>query len=388
MKLSFRPIFTFSAVALLSVGLAPGGTPVAARRDPYLQIMAQPTTITSGYPTTLKVTLVNPTSLRLGFFNVLPTEDFAAESGSRGPNEELHLSRYGHSAVGTFRSSAANSVAVMSLVKPGRSVDMKPDFPLGRAYDMSMPGRYTVRLVTQRPLYLISRKTQITVGTGTATIGSHLFLAAFGDGVPGGGVAKSVAVSNRCLLTVTAPYGKPPPAAIEPTTAHILPGPQPHTAQLVAKIISTHGTGMPVLFRVWICTGTKPLSLRLTGNPLVDFRHTKVDGPDGRQGYGLIKGIKPHTGPLPNWKPVPLTAYGKWLIKHDPAVNIKAKTYLLKSRAVYQYAVPVNLSCRFDMSLPGNWGGCYHVRVRLAQSSLSSQWLDVKVRPPNDGLQH
>ncbi len=382
-----QQIIVFAALALINAGFALGATPALFKHNPYLRIKAQPRTVIASFPVSLRLNLVNPSSLPLYFLPDVPVEDFVAAPSSRGPDGVLHLSRYGQSEIGRLRSATANPVVAYLFVKPRRSVKLHACFPFSRVYDLTMPGRYTFSLTTQEPLYFVSRKTTLYLRSGPATIGRHLLLAGFGDYVPDGSVAQAIARSNSCVVTVTAPYGTSPPSAIEPAPKRSLPGPLPPTARLVAKAIPAKGGGMPVLLRVWLYTGANPLSVSLTGNPLVDFRPTKVDGPDGRQGYGLVKTPKPHDGPLPNWKPVPLTAYGTWLTKHAPAKKLRAKTYVLKPHMVYQYTVPVNLSCRFDMTLPGNWGGSYHVRLQLAHSKLRTAWISVHVPPPADHLQ-
>ncbi|MGC9261887.1 MAG: hypothetical protein ACP5I8_17665, partial [Phycisphaerae bacterium] len=107
---------------------------------------------------------------------------------------------------------------------------------------------------------------------------------------------------------------------------------------------------------------------------LLDLRAIQVEGPDGYNGDELVKSPKPHYIPIPNHQQVPLTAYGKWLLKHPPK-GLKAKRFTLKSGVVYKYAVPINLSCQFDMSL----SGVYHVRVELAHPKVWSNWMDVEV---------
>ncbi|MGC8561378.1 MAG: hypothetical protein ACP5O1_11950 [Phycisphaerae bacterium] len=72
--------------------------------------------------------------------------------------------------------------------------------------------------------------------------------------------------------------------------------------------------------------------------------------------------------------PTPLTAYGRWLLKHPPK-RLPEKNYKLKPGVVYQYAVPINLSCQYDMSQ----GGTYRVRVELAHPKIWSNWIKVKV---------
>ncbi len=115
-------------------------------------------------------------------------------------------------------------------------------------------------------------------------------------------------------------------------------------------------------------------SLRLTGNRLLDFRAMKIEGPDEYNGGVLVKNPKPRYIVILNHKQVPLTAYGKWLLKHPPK-KLPKKSYTLKPSVVYQYAVPINLSCQYDMSQ----GGIYHVRVELAHPKIWSNWINIKV---------
>jgi hypothetical protein len=114
--------------------------------------------------------------------------------------------------------------------------------------------------------------------------------------------------------------------------------------------------------------------LELTGNRLLDFRAIQVEGPDGYNGEELVPKPKPHYIPKPNHQQVPLTAYGRWLVKHPPK-KLPEKTYDLKPGVVYKYVVPINLSCQYDMSL----AGVYHVRVELAHPKIWSNWATVKV---------
>ena len=113
---------------------------------------------------------------------------------------------------------------------------------------------------------------------------------------------------------------------------------------------------------------------RLTGNPLVDYSAVSVEGPSGVHGDRLATEPQPHWVPIPNRSPLPLTLYGHWLATH-PLKDLKWKTYTLKPGVVYKYATPINLSCRFDMSVPG----VYRVRVLLAHTHIWSPWAKITV---------
>ena len=134
------------------------------------------------------------------------------------------------------------------------------------------------------------------------------------------------------------------------------------------------GTAPDVVHALFACTGRDPTLVRLTGDPLLDFARIDISGPSYTGQIAVAKKPKPHSEPIPNWKKVPLTTYGKWLAKH-PVKGLKWKTYALKPGVVYKYAVPINLSCQYDMSLPG----VYHVRVELANPHIWSPWMDVTV---------
>ena len=114
------------------------------------------------------------------------------------------------------------------------------------------------------------------------------------------------------------------------------------------------------------------MALRLAGDPQLDFRAVRVHEPGE-----YVRGTRVQL-PKPHWVfpklPPPLTAYGKWLLKHPPK-KLPAKLYTLKPGVVYKYAVPINLSCQYDMSLAGT----YRVRVELAHPKIWSNWIKVKV---------
>lgn len=214
----------------------------------------------------------------------------------------------------------------------------------------------------------------------TVTIGKGLYLPSSQETRPQVGSAKITsdgrAVSKLMTLTVFPPERRPPRSAL------IRSGIKLNTA--VGHAGSREGLSfikvpernpLPVLLVIYLHTGKAPVQLRLTGDPLVDFRKAQVDGPDGLNGDRLIEKPKPHYRPIPNWNAVPRTAYGSWLVRHKLGQHLKWRKYTLQPGVLYKYAVPVNLACQFDLSIPGT----YHVRLGLAGTNVRSAWTDVRI---------
>ncbi len=122
-----------------------------------------------------------------------------------------------------------------------------------------------------------------------------------------------------------------------------------------------------------------PIRVRLCGNVLADFGSLQVRGPDGVNGDELIKKPQPHWIPIPNRMMTALTAYGKWLAEHPPK-KTKWHSYALKPGVIYEYTIPVNIGCRYDLS---RWGmaGVYHVRLRLGRKGAWSRWTKFVISP-------
>ena len=183
-------------------------------------------------------------------------------------------------------------------------------------------------------------------------------------------------MSQLARITVLAPYRKPPSAALALAGAlgiRIAPPGGPGLTLLLADP-DVKGPG-PITVRAFLeYNGRRPMALRLTGDPQLGFRAVQVTGPNITGEYVVAKLPKPHEVPYIRKLPPPLTAYGRWLVKHPPK-KLPEKNYTLKPGVVYQYAVPINLSCQYDMSLAGT----YHVRVELAHPKIWSNWVTVKV---------
>jgi hypothetical protein len=112
----------------------------------------------------------------------------------------------------------------------------------------------------------------------------------------------------------------------------------------------------------------RPRTIRLSGNPEVDFAKCRVVGPCFGQG---------RLGPLYrriNNQPAPLTAYGKLMVKKNwghPAW----RAYTLQPGQLYEYWRPLLLNRRFDLSVYGP----YRFSARLAGTRLKTGTLTIYV---------
>ncbi len=230
----------------------------------------------------------------------------------------------------------SENTTALGPLRPGRSVRFWKPIEIGRYADMTMPGKYLVQLDA--------------------------------------GVAKSNTLAVRMVSPKWAVVDGAP--AIVPAVART-PVLSKQRSPLMVFVRQDQGApGGPVSISVCIRAAKKKhdMVIRLSGDALVDIRAVQVVGPDGVAGDRLVSEPKPHHAPIPNWKPAPHTAYGEWLQMHPPK-KLPGKTYDLKPGVVYKYAVPINLSCQYDMSL----AGVYHVRVELAHPKIWSNWVTVKV---------
>ncbi|MGC9261773.1 MAG: hypothetical protein ACP5I8_17050 [Phycisphaerae bacterium] len=358
--------------------------PAFAEHLPALRLhVTAPLGTTSGDLDPVRISLENHSSLPLWFYpGAAPGYCFTLESGSRGPGDSIvSTSLFGRRTEGTIlipNRKTASAYGPSPWIEPNGS-EAWPRFPLARLYDLTLPGLYHLRITTQSRLYTISGGAAIFRLTGYKRAGNILYWPPpLGVTVEQNHATKRIPriASKSILVMVAAPYRKLPSVAVEPVVTPFPFPAQEKGISLRAGALA-NGGGMPVTLGVWLRAGPKPLRLRLTGNPLVDFRSTRVAGPDGFEGDHLVANPKPHYESIPDWKAVPLTAYGKWLAKHRSSKGLKWKTYVLEPGVVYKYTVPVNLSCRFDMSL----AGAYHVRLRLARTHIWSPWVTVTVPP-------
>lgn len=372
-------------LAGITLGIATAQAVLASPRDPpalRLRVIA-PLSVVSGGLAPVRISLENHTPLPLWYYpSKEPGYFFTLEPGSSGPGGRVVPTSRGRRTEGAIlipHAKTASAYSPSPWIGPSKSAAW-PRFPLARLYDLTLPGLYHIRITTQARLYTISGGSAIFRLTGYHRAGSVIYWPPpLGVAIEQSHTSKRFhrVVSKPILVTVAAPYRKLPSVAVEPAAVPLPFHEQDRGPWLRAKMLAS-GQALPATLRVWLCAGPTPLRLRLTGNPLVDFRSTRAAGPDGFDGDHLVADPQPHYVPIPNWKAVPLTAYGKWLKRHRSQKGLKWGTYTLKPGVVYKYAVPVNLSCRLDLSLPG----VYHVRLRLAHTHMWSPWVRVTV-PPN-----
>ncbi|HTV47284.1 MAG TPA: hypothetical protein VMG59_02460 [Phycisphaerae bacterium] len=360
---------------LLISGIAPALSQTTSNNGIILKIVSDSTKIVSGYPIALSVSIANHSSLPFCFVDPrMPETFFACNSG--GPS----LTRYGRSIIGTLLVPGSHPTLPTNIVGPGKSTVWGIPFPLTRLYDLSLPSTYQIRLQTQRDIYLVNGTSQIYISIGNniaiaKAIGKRLYLPSFGENLQQPQfIADGIAESNSLLLTILPPAGQPPVSALIPAQVMLSPisGSVPGGVSM-SFITASGNNSFPTLLWVYLYAGKTPIQIRLTGDPMIDFHDTKVDGPDGINGDELIEKPEPHYGPIPNWESVPLTAYGEWMSKQKMPKDLTWKTYVLEPNMIYKYAIPINLGCQFDMSMSGK----YHIRLSLVNSTISSAWTDI-----------
>ena len=306
--------------------------PGPTRRNAKLWITSREHVRRSGYPFVLEVHLHNrgkkliyiPGGVGpLQFFNVQ-----VKYLRRRGRVPQLRAGVLGHEM---------NVHAYWAVgVPPGGSTRFWRAVEISRYFDMSIPGRYAIRFAI-----------------------GHL-------------------ESNWLKAIIRPPVFRLPVGEIlqrSPTLLIPLGGKVKDSMQVRLLSVAQAEKAQPEAVWVYILGDrSQREKLALTGNRLLGFNAIQVEGPDGYNGDELVSKPKPHYIPIPNHEQVPLTAYGKWLVKHPPK-KLPEKTYDLKPGVVYKYAVPINLSCQYDMSLRGK----YHVRIELAHPKIWSNWVTVKV---------
>lgn len=357
----------------------PGATQLASVS---LKISSRIKSVPSGYPLPLDIGFKNDSSLPFCFsWRFPPCDIFGCDVLRTEIQSKPEPTAEAKRRLGLVQ--CMRTLYNKKVLRPGTSCRYGAPYPVTLLHDLTLPGEYHIRLVTQGDILLISRPgTYLTTRrSGSEVIGKRFYMPntreqSFNDRFPG---AQRLAKlqSNTLTFVVQHPYSHVPPDALASVTT-----PPPNSGSGKAQKLSFEtlppSGPRPILLNVYLRTGKKPARFRLTGNPLIDFAGTQVAGPDGVNGDHLITKPKPHYGPIPNWKAVPLTAYGKWLSKHKLSLNDKEKDYTLKPGVLYKYAVSVNLPCQFDMSIPG----VYHVRLKLAGTSVKSAWEDVRIPFP------
>ncbi len=287
----------------------------------------------------------------------------------------VQLTLFGHRALHRRAYLPREWYPPNQIVASQKSSQYCSPVPVGRYLDMTLPGEYHIRLTSK---YGIQSAGSEHAWNGALAVGPHFRLIQDGDGSI---VAKGVGLSNRISsnwlkFRVTAPYRRLPALAL---TASTKAGPKlPQNVPIGIHIVLTepdvHGPGPIGMRAKLVVAGRNPVTRRLTGNPFADFGKIEITGPSYPGEFTVVKLPKPHDVAFIRKSPTPLTAYGQWLAKH-PVKGLKWRTYALKPGVVYRYAVPVNLSCLYDMSL----AGVYRVRMELARTHIWSPWANVTV---------
>lgn len=361
------------------------GASIIAASSVKLVVGAETKHFTSGSMIPLRVSFLNSGKVPFCFVQSYPAYNtFLFTSTLNAAHTKVPPTSFGQKWSSRRAFLPTHWLPPVQVVAPGRKAEYltKPVdgqiVPVGRFVDMTMPGIYRLRLITKYGM-VDDVAGAVHTMAGYRNIGPHRFLLQDGFAF----VAKRTSAAAQRLVIFVHSCSVPETISDVPLfKSHnqelSASGSRKSTTGLVLLPRYTLGAGGPRSVEVQLCNREgRPISVRITGNPFVDFRRVQVAGPDGLNGDHLVARPSPHYEPIPNWKEVPLTAYGKWLVKHRVSKGLKWKTYTLKPGVVYKYAVPVNLSCQFDMSLPG----VYHVRLHLAGTKLKSGWVDVTVPP-------
>lgn len=387
MALRFRRSRSHKFVCVTAVAFASAAAPAIAQAPQApaagLSVTA-PAKMVSGTMVPVRIKLTNRSRLPLRLNGSrgleLPELSFSLAGASRGPAggvarswRGLKFAKESHIPLSTPLIGPSDPHLWLG---PGRSTAWAT-LPLGRYYDLTLPGRYRLVLTTLHRLYLVEGEPKVYKVT-QCKYPAVIYWMPSEWWRPGRGSALGrrlpPVMSQLTRITVLAPYRKPPSAALAPAGApgiRIAPPGGPGLTLLLADP-DVKGPG-PITVRAFLeHNGHGPMALRLTGDPQLDFRAVQIHEP----GW-YVRGTRVLL-PKPHWVfpklPPPLTAYGRWLLKHPPK-KLPEKNYTLKPGVVYQYAVPINLSCQYEMSL----AGVYRVRVELTHPEIWSNWIKVKV---------
>ena len=335
----------------------------------------------SGASVPVHITLVNRSGLPLqldplGLGGIMLARFYVGlAGGSRGPNGSIRLNANGRWKIPPVLPGS-KAVASDGVLPPGQSEHWLGGYALTNLYDITIPGRYRFAIRSNYGLYLVRRKVW-REGRAMA-IGLHYFL----PGVwskrslkPSERVSTGL-LSNFTSLVVSAPYHEATAGALVPVEGRV-----PHFLGAGARALHIELAGPaapdpgPATVQAFFASNLpRAAMIKLAGDPQTDFAAVQVTGPSMDGEVVLAKLPKPHYVAYISKALAPLTAYGKWLLKHPPK-KLPKKTYTLKPGVEYQYAVPINLSCQYDMSLAGT----YRVRVELAHPKIWSNWIKVKV---------
>lgn len=257
--------------------------------------------------------------------------------------------------LGKYREYAWSGPTISPEVFPGHSLGYWERVNVAQYVDLSLPGKYHVLLATGKLR------------------------------------------SNVVAVTVLPPQRVPPSSPVLGLASPPLPNWPGAGKGLRIYLEPVTSSPVPEMEAFIRDAGRHPVKIRLSGDPSRDFGQMQETGPDQPDSFTLVRHIKPgqrgkpytfpSAGPRPpgmqgkwylvsyrNREPVPATAYSRWLSKH-PAKGLAWKTYTLRPSVIYKYAVPVNMACRFYMSM----SGVYRVRVELSHTRIWSPWAKVTV---------
>ncbi len=379
-----RQVIKSPLVAAALVAPFVGSRLAQARPNPTssLRVLPQRVNVISGSSVPLKAIIENHfhAPLWVGTRDTPNAVRFWLAPDSRGPEGSVAATLQRANVLASNWYLVSSAITLVSPLAntwlyPGKSRQWQ--FSLGRLYDLTLPGKYRLRLITSRRLYSVVFPAEVTRLTGCKMPGSIVYWQVIPFPKIAVGKAKllSPLQSKRFTIKVLPPYGKTPASALQALnhSSAKLPSARKQGLCVVLLHSSTAGPG-PVSIRVELVDiGRRSVKVHLAGDPLTDFGFVHVRGPSGLDRVKHFLLPKPHEVVVKYAVP-PLTAYGRWLVKHPPK-KLPEKTYDLKPGVVYKYVVPINLSCQYDMSL----AGVYHVRVELAHPKIWSNWATVKV---------
>ena len=181
-------------------------------------------------------------------------------------------------------------------------------------------------------------------------------------------------ISNVITFRVLPPNNKPTGPAIMlrggPAPKFVISwGPARHGIQLAAYAkLNPNGSRRVRVHLFFRNVAHNARTIRLTGNPEVDFAKCRVVGPC----FGNVR-----LGPLYsriNNQPAPLTAYGKLMVKRNWG-HPERRIYTLQPGRLCEYWRPLLLNRRFDVSVYGP----YRFSARLAGTRLKTGTLTIYV---------
>ena len=378
------PVLKIGIVSItptLAAGVQPLTPAAGAVQGVSLRITATKTTWRSGAAVPVRATFVNHGKLPFVF-----TQEYSARytfvfRGKFGPQSKpaaatRFAKRWGRRVL-VSRSWAPPLQIVAVGKKAGyRCAPNGGRFIFaGRYLDLTMPGKYRIRLLTKYGMRKFAGDGRYITTAGGEKFGRSLLLNQDTVGPPPYG--KRIA-GNWIGVTILPPYGHIPKLAL--VKLRTLHGDGRDRSgiglALVRSRVHSHVRGA-ILRRIRVDlfnTADRRRALRLTGDPLADFARIEITGPSYPGEFTVVKLPKPHDVAFIRKSPTPLTAYGRWLAEHPPG-RVKWKTYRLKPGGMYRYAEPINLSCMYDMSL----SGVYRVRIELAHPRVWSNWVNVDV---------